>query len=86
MNKMGQVTVPSRTLPEEQPEHLTLTELYAKLTGTGVERGLARPDTCADGLRSQAASATALLGGTGVAHNEQCRELIEREREMVYCE
>ena len=27
-NRMGQVTVPSRTLPEEQPEHLTLTKLY----------------------------------------------------------
>ena len=28
-NKMEQVTVPSRALLEEQPEHLTLTELYA---------------------------------------------------------
>ena len=28
-NKMGQVTVASRALPEEQPEHLTLTGLYA---------------------------------------------------------
>ena len=28
-NQLGQGTVPSRTSPEEQPEHLPLTELYA---------------------------------------------------------
>ena len=48
------VTVPSRTLPEEQPEHLPLTERYASLTGTGAERGPDQPETCTQGLRSQA--------------------------------
>ena len=54
LTKKGQVTVPSRALPEEQTEHLTLTELYAYLTETGVESSPARPGTDTDGHRSQA--------------------------------
>ena len=64
------------------PRHVDPTPRRVYITKAVVEK-LGGTDGCLG-------CTTALLGGTGVAHNEQCREPheegSEREREMVHCD